>query len=622
MRTLRTARSTGWCRRAALGLLLAAAGCAPGVPPGPLPPVRLEAAPGTFVDVLPAGAELSVTARGVRLRGLPVATAGELALVRGRERLPLRPGADGGIDLALAPGQWRLEGSGHLEEARLVTKGPGRLVLLVLVDTLRDDHLTPALMPQTLAALGGARRFLDTRANASWTLPSLASLMSSRSPLALTAPDGTLIGLAADVPALAAVFREAGFATAAFSANGTLREANGFGRGFARFAGTGAVEAPPTDAAELLAAAERWLAAHRDEDRFVWIHLMEPHEPLRDHEGRGRVAVAARIVAGRDRAPTPEEAETFRALYAGEVRYLDRHLGPFLAALEPGATVALTADHGEMLGEETAWGHGTTVFDPVIRVPLLLAGPGIPAGDDPAPAALLDLAPTLLARAGLSLPGAEGFDLLTAPPPPTRVRLAATFSVGPLRWVWQRGDRTVIAHFSPQPGLAPESQVALHERHPLPAGWRVFDHRGTAVGLGAEALTGELLADVAAAFAADAGRLAPGIQLLATGLAPGEALAVEVTGEPEIVQLLATSTTRVERRDATLALSWPQGEPRVLAALAGRVRPAGPGGATGRDAPPAVQVPGRALWRNRRDAAAQHPQDEVLAHLRALGYLR
>jgi hypothetical protein len=284
--------------------------------------------------------------------------------------------------------------------------------------------------------------------------------------------------------------------------------------------------------------------------------------------------------------------------------------------------VALTADHGEMLGEETAWGHGTTVFDPVIRVPLLLAGPGIPAGDDPAPAALLDLAPTLLARAGLSLPGAEGFDLLTAPPPPTRVRLAATFSVGPLRWVWQRGDRTVIAHFSPQPGLAPESQVALHERHPLPAGWRVFDHRGTAVGLGAEALTGELLADVAAAFAADAGRLAPGIQLLATGLAPGEELAVEVSGEPEIVQLLATSPPRVERRDTTLALSWPQGEPLVLAALAGRVRPAGPGWATGRDAPPALQVPGRALWRNRRDAAAQHPQDEVLAHLRALGYLR
>ena len=625
-RTVPRAGSRRRARGALLALPLALAACAAPAErgtPGPAPLARVEIAEGSFVDALVAGGRVTVPRGGARLRGRTAPAGAGLALVGDAERRTL---PDGEVELWLAAGSWRLAGpeGSRLEEPRLVGDGPGRLVLLVVVDALRDDHLSPALMPRTLAALGRARRYLDTRANASWTLPSMASLMSARAPLALTAPDGTLIGLPAGIPTLAAAFREAGFATAAFVANGTLREANGLGRGFGHFAGTGAVEEPPTDSAPLLAAATRWLAAHRGEDRFVWVHLMEPHEPLRDHEGRGRVAVEARIVAGRDRAPTAQEAATFRALYAGEVAYLDGHLGPFLAALEPGATVALTADHGEMLGEETAWGHGTTLYDPVLQVPLLLAGPGIAAGADPAPAELLDLAPTLLGRTGLALAGAEGRDLLAAPPPPDRVRLAATFSAGPLRWAWQRGEWTALAHFASQPGLAPASQVALHERHPLPAGCRLFhrtrDPRGEAGG----ALAGDLLAAVAAAFAADVGRLAPGIQLLATGLAAGEEVAVEAAGEPEIVQLLATSPARVARRGATLALSWPAPEPLTLAVLGGRARvaPAGPGWEVGRDAPPALRIPGRALWRNARDPALQHPQDEVLSRLRALGYLR
>ncbi|HSM51700.1 MAG TPA: hypothetical protein VLA75_09880, partial [Thermoanaerobaculia bacterium] len=211
-----------------------------------------------------------------------------------------------------------------------------------------------------------------------------------------------------------------------------------------------------------------------------------------------------------------------------------------------------------------------------------------------------------------------------APPPPERVRLAATFSAGPLRWVWRRGGQTVLAHFASQPGLAPPSQVALHESHPLPAGWRLFDRARDPRGTAGLPLEGDLLAAVAAAFAADAGRLAPGIQLLATALAAGEEVAVEVAGEPEIVQLLATSPTRVTRRGTALALSWEGPEPLALAVLGGRARvaPAGEGWAVGRDAPPALRVPGRALWRNARDPALQHPQDEVLARLRALGYLR
>ena len=502
---------------------------------------------------------------------------------------------------------------------------PGRLVVLVVIDTLRDDFVAPATMPRTLAALAGARRFTDVRANASWTLPSMASALTSRPVLELTAPDGTLIGIPSEVPTLAERLRDAGFATAAFVANGTLREGNGFAQGFDRFETTGDPADPPPDAAPLLAAARGWIAEHAERDAFVWLHLMEPHEPLRDHAGRGRTAAPSKTLASRERPATPEEAATVRELYRLEVAHADELLAPFLRELPASAVVALTADHGEMLGEGTVWGHGLTLYDPVLRVPFLLRAPDTDGVRDDQPAELLDLVPTLLARLGVAAPpGAlAGVDLLSRARR-DRPRLAATFSAGPLRWSYHRGALAALAHFAPQGALTATARTASQEVHPLPTGVWAYAPDEEPVGRAGAPLAGGALAEVAAAFARDVGQMVPGYQALVVEHAADLELAFAVGGAEELAQVHATAAVRLAREADRLALSWPSPQPLALVAFgrAAPVRPVGPRWKVGDRTPPPVEVPGLLLWRNPRAATAQHPQAEILEHLRALGYLR
>jgi hypothetical protein len=100
------------------------------------------------------------------------------------------------------------------------------------------------------------------------------------------------------------------------------------------------------------------------------------------------------------------------AQYAGEVSYADTQLGRLLEAVEErgdhGRTlVAVIGDHGESLGEHGTWfNHGDDVFEESVRVPFAMRLPGtIPAGTVvQAPVEGSDLAPTLLALAGVTPP--------------------------------------------------------------------------------------------------------------------------------------------------------------------------------------------------------------------------
>ncbi|MFT5682966.1 MAG: hypothetical protein ACI8RZ_003890, partial [Myxococcota bacterium] len=116
-----------------------------------------------------------------------------------------------------------------------------------------------------------------------------------------------------------------------------------------------------------------------------------------------------------------EEAAQGKALYRAEIADLDAMVGEILA-LAPDATVVLVADHGESLGEhDYLFNHGKLAFAPDTHVPLLIAGPQVTPGIRSELVEITDVAPTLLALAGL----AEVEDSLLVPRPP-RQQLSVT----------------------------------------------------------------------------------------------------------------------------------------------------------------------------------------------------
>ncbi len=281
------------------------------------------------------------------------------------------------------------------------------LVLLTL-DTTRADHLgsygrsearTPAL--DALAARG--TRYARAVTPSPLTLPAHASLLTGLDPPEHGVRDNGTAALAADVPTLATVLRSRGYATAAFVASRVLDRRFGLARGFEVYDDRMAAERvgeygyPERDAEAVTAAAVAWLAERNPErPYFLWIHYYDPHAPYQPP--------AALRGAGQP--------------YDGEIAWMDRAIGRLLAAL-PGPTdgriVAAVGDHGEALGEHGERTHGLFLYRAALEVPLILAGPGVPAGNVVAgtvgtrrlPATLLELLGGSSPLPGPALPGLQ-----------------------------------------------------------------------------------------------------------------------------------------------------------------------------------------------------------------------
>ena len=285
-------------------------------------------------------------------------------------------------------------------------------VLLVTIDTLRADRLgcyggapTPTL--DALAARGV--RFATAIAHAPLTGPSHASLLTGLTPLRHGVRDNGRSSLVATAPTLAEAFRGAGWRTVAFVSGFPLDHRFGFDRGFESYddrlpRGSDRRRAAFVErtAERTTAAALRWLGtAAPSAPWFLWVHYFDPHAPYE---------------------PPPEHAAHFPGRpYDGEVAFVDAQLGRLLQALEDGSAgretlVLVTSDHGESLGEHGEETHGVFVYDATLRVPLVLAGPGVPKGRVSQTVARgIDVAPTLLALAGAPpLRGAEGRSLVPA----------------------------------------------------------------------------------------------------------------------------------------------------------------------------------------------------------------
>jgi arylsulfatase A-like enzyme len=327
---------------------------------------------------------------------------------------------------------------------------PPPFALLLTVDTLRFDSLAaygnPLELAPTLDALARESVVFEyCYAPASFTLPSITALLTSRDPQTVGVTSNRAV-LPRNVPTLAGSLRRAGWRTAAVVSNDMLREEAGLHVGFDRYdaqmleteAVRGLAErtAPGTTRAAL-ALVDELLDADERVPIFLWVHYQDAHGPYTPPEAYReryledlRVRRQARLEVGRSdrglgKIPHYQYIEGhdsvawYLAGYFGEVRFLDDHVRELFQGLrERGlwehAAIVFAADHGEGLGELGYWfAHGEYLSDPLVRVPCFLRLPGLPPQRRRGPASLLDLAPTLLSYLGLEAPeGASGVDLL------------------------------------------------------------------------------------------------------------------------------------------------------------------------------------------------------------------
>jgi hypothetical protein len=291
--------------------------------------------------------------------------------------------------------------------AALLEGARGANVLFLSVDALRLDAIEPATTPRLAGLLAASARFERAWAPGAGTDVSLGGVVTGRIDPWTPVPTTLIEGLAAsgrrtDVILPREVLRYAGRTLLARGAARLEEVANdGEARDVSR----------TTSAAETSARALAALGALVDGGRpwFLWVHYFDAHEHLQI-EARDPALVAA--AGGRDLGARAGK-------YAALVSVIDREVGRVLddlaaRGLDRTTIVVLFGDHGESLAEDPRLpdNHGRFVYEPLVRIPLALRGPGIAPGPRAAAVSLLDLPATLVELLGLApLDGAFGTSL-------------------------------------------------------------------------------------------------------------------------------------------------------------------------------------------------------------------
>jgi arylsulfatase A-like enzyme len=172
-------------------------------------------------------------------------------------------------------------------------------------------------------------------------------------------------------------------------------------------------------------------AAHSGENFFLFVNYMDAHAPYaspRPYSGR---------FSGRDDAPdmsdlldrlqrdpnvphpiaTPAERQYLMSQYDGGIAYVDASLARLLGVLRSAGVydnslIVITADHGEAFDEHGCWGHGYSLFQEQIHIPLLVKFPRQgSAATSTSVVSLADIFPTVLNVTGVSAPSRSGVDL-------------------------------------------------------------------------------------------------------------------------------------------------------------------------------------------------------------------
>lgn len=293
-------------------------------------------------------------------------------------------------------------------------------VILIAVDALSARHMsiygydraTTPFIEQFFSEKSAV--FTNASSNASWTVPSFSSFLTSQYPSEIFM-ETIYDKLSPGIPTLFDILRSQGFKIAVFSSG---------------LKGRGIIDKPEgiqiyttRDQLMYLTAGE-WIRDYNQSDGknqpfFLFLHDYTVHSPYdppekyRDLFGASGYSGPAtnqdiQIINSKKDGPTKEEKEQLIQLYDQEARYLDDRLKDFLGSLPKDildkTAVVLIADHGEAFGEHKRIIHGSSLYEEQIHVPLLIKVPGLESRPISKPVSLIDLVPTILDFSGIEKP--------------------------------------------------------------------------------------------------------------------------------------------------------------------------------------------------------------------------
>jgi arylsulfatase A-like enzyme len=358
---------------------------------------------------------------------------------------------------------------------------PGNLpdVVVITLDAWRADELRPNLTPEILSyAEQNGVIFTEARAASSWTLPSFAASLTGSNNITdarAMEPAGS------NRTAWAEVMRHNGYDTYAVLSNRHLEIVRRLWRGFDHFdyvdfrspwgeigfydtalhfgkrGRSMEAEVPGETTRRLVGRTLDILRRPSSRPKFIWVHILDPHFPYQPLKevleadapellDKGRFGVNRTLLKRKN-------VEIFKGLYEYELKSTDLLLAELLRELatRPHTLVVISSDHGEEFFEHGKTRHGTTVYDEVCRVPLIIALPKgsrerFPAGESAIPVSQVDVAPSVLSYLGLEVPASmDGRRDLLAPSGPGAGPIYVTLNqIGVFRAAIVEGGKKVI----------------------------------------------------------------------------------------------------------------------------------------------------------------------------------
>lgn len=320
----------------------------------------------------------------------------------------------------------------HMKEG----KAP-KNVILVLMDTNRADNFA-AFNPKNTVKTPAFDKFAkeslvfeNAYNQENWTKPSVATTLSGTYPNThQTKKDDSK--LPEGVELISEVLQKQGYKTAGFVANGYVSKKFGFEKGWDSFKNYIRL-AKPSQAEKVYGDSLAWLKEKEEGKFFLYIQTIDPHVPYRHkgpatsqyYEGKytgalGNTITALNQIAAGKTTPSANDIKWLKAMYYGETTHHDTEMGKFFDELKTmgildDTLVIITNDHGEELGDHKKFGHGHSLYEELLRAPLLLHYPPlISAGVIKNEVAEnVDVSPTIVDALGMRpMKGADGMSLL------------------------------------------------------------------------------------------------------------------------------------------------------------------------------------------------------------------